>query len=127
MKTTAAAPALLFASGGCESTPPQGLGDPTMDRKAAGDGQVGPAGSLLPTPLTVAAESGLGGARRRGVAIEWRVASPGGALSARRTTTDSLDLSSVVATLPASDGDTMVVEAGAVGDEPRGAARRPSR
>lgn len=118
MKTRLAAAVigLLMAAVACDSTAPEGLGDPTTLVKVAGDAQSDTAGAVLDQPLVVGAVSRLGREPREDVTVEWSVTSEGGAISAVRSTTDSLGLTGVLAKLPGSGVDSvMTVEASLVG------------
>lgn len=113
MKTRLAVAAigLLLAAVACDSTAPQGLGDPTTLVKVAGDAQSDTAGAVLDQPLVVGAVSRLGREPRQDVTVEWSVTSDGGAISAVQSTTDSTGLTGVLARLPEAGTDTMTVEA----------------
>lgn len=102
---------LLLAGVACDSTLPQEIGDPTVLVKLEGDLQSDTAGAVLDMPLVVGAVSRLGRSPQRDVTVEWAVTSRGGAVSALRSTTDSLGLTAVLARLPEAGTDTMTVEA----------------
>src|SRR6185436_8650272 len=76
---------MVLLAAGCGGSDPGQSAD--QIEKTAGDGQVVPAGSRLPNPLTVTVRSGEGTALQR-VKIRWKTSS-GGVLSDSATLSDA--------------------------------------
>jgi len=83
-------------------------------RFVAGDGQVGPAGSTLAEPLTVAVEDQQGGPIA-GATVTW-TAPKGGAVSPATSITDAHGLAQTVVTLPTEAGVHAFVASARAGD-----------